>query len=128
MHRYACIYTYIYVHTYICMYIYTLLGDDAKNVVIVPLKNILKLLLHICIDMHVYIHIYMYIHIYIQIYSYVHICTYIHIYIYVHIYTGDDAKNVVIVPLKDVLKLPLAFDHKAVLTDYIKKYHNYILT
>eukprot|EP00596_Hydrurales_sp_CCMP1899_P008513 CAMPEP_0119051520 /NCGR_PEP_ID=MMETSP1177-20130426/73103_1 /TAXON_ID=2985 /ORGANISM="Ochromonas sp, Strain CCMP1899" /LENGTH=671 /DNA_ID=CAMNT_0007030737 /DNA_START=91 /DNA_END=2106 /DNA_ORIENTATION=+ len=41
---------------------------------------------------------------------------------------GDDAKNVALVPLRDVLKMPLAFDHKVVLTEYIKKYHNYILT
>ena len=36
---------------------------------------------------------------------------------------GDDAKQVVVVLLKDAIKLPLAFDHKQILTDYIKRYH-----
>jgi hypothetical protein len=36
---------------------------------------------------------------------------------------GDDAKGVRLIPLAQVLSLPLAFDHKRILTDYIKKYH-----
>lgn len=40
---------------------------------------------------------------------------------------GDDAKGVRLVPLKDVLNLPLAFDHKTILHDYIKKFHPTVL-
>ena len=36
---------------------------------------------------------------------------------------GDDAKNVVLVPLTDILTLNLAFDHKQILTEYIIHYH-----
>jgi ADP-ribose pyrophosphatase YjhB (NUDIX family) len=36
---------------------------------------------------------------------------------------GDDAKAVKVVPLKDALNLPLAFDHKKILTDYTRKFH-----
>lgn len=37
--------------------------------------------------------------------------------------SGDDAKEVVLVPLRSVLKLDLAFDHKAILQSYIEEYH-----
>ena len=40
---------------------------------------------------------------------------------------GDDAKGVRLVPLKDVLNLPLAFDHKIILHDYIQRYHPTVL-
>ena len=36
---------------------------------------------------------------------------------------GDDAKGVEVVPLSKALSLPLAFDHREILTDYIKRYH-----
>lgn len=36
---------------------------------------------------------------------------------------GDDAKGVVLVPLKDALLLNLAFDHALIISDFIKKYH-----
>jgi ADP-ribose pyrophosphatase YjhB (NUDIX family) len=36
---------------------------------------------------------------------------------------GDDAKAVEIVPLRSVLNLDLAFDHKAILQSYIEQYH-----
>lgn len=36
---------------------------------------------------------------------------------------GDDAKAVKVFPLKEALSLPLAFDHKKILTDYTRKYH-----
>lgn len=41
---------------------------------------------------------------------------------------GDDAKQVVLVPLKDVLKLDLRFDHPKVMKDYIERYHSNLLT
>jgi hypothetical protein len=37
--------------------------------------------------------------------------------------SGDDAKDVRIVALEDVLRLPLAFDHKQILSAYISLYH-----
>jgi 8-oxo-dGTP diphosphatase len=40
---------------------------------------------------------------------------------------GDDAKSVQLVPLKDVLSMPLAFDHKTILTEYIQRFHPSIL-
>ncbi|RYH00639.1 NUDIX hydrolase, partial [archaeon] len=40
-----------------------------------------------------------------------------------HLHSGDDAKAVRQVLLKDVLKLNLAFDHHQVLTEYIQRYH-----
>jgi 8-oxo-dGTP diphosphatase len=36
---------------------------------------------------------------------------------------GDDAKAVKAIPLSEILSLSLAFDHKTVLTDYLKRYH-----
>lgn len=36
---------------------------------------------------------------------------------------GDDAKSVKLVALRDVLKLPLAFDHRTILYEYIEKFH-----
>lgn len=36
---------------------------------------------------------------------------------------GDDAKSVVLVPIMEVTDLNLAFDHKQILTDYIKTYY-----
>ena len=35
------------------------------------------------------------------------------------IHRGDDAKEVVVVPLRKVLSLELAFDHKQILSDFI---------
>ena len=40
---------------------------------------------------------------------------------------GDDAKQVVLMPLKDALRLNLAFDHHVILSDYIKAYHPSLL-
>lgn len=40
---------------------------------------------------------------------------------------GDDAKAVKAISLKDVLDLPLAFDHRHILTDYFQKYHPHYL-
>jgi len=37
--------------------------------------------------------------------------------------SGDDAKDLVLVRLEDAVKLPLQFDHRQVLTDYIHRYH-----
>lgn len=45
-----------------------------------------------------------------------------------HMKNGDDAKAVKTFPLKDALHLPLAFDHKKILLDYIRKYHPEIST
>jgi 8-oxo-dGTP diphosphatase len=39
------------------------------------------------------------------------------------LHTGDDAKSVKLVPLKDLLQLQLAFDHRQILTDYLEKFH-----
>jgi hypothetical protein len=39
------------------------------------------------------------------------------------IHKGDDAKSVQIVPMRSVVNLNLAFDHKAILMDYIQRYH-----
>lgn len=36
---------------------------------------------------------------------------------------GDDAKAVKIIPLKDIINLQLAFDHRTILTDYINQFH-----
>lgn len=36
---------------------------------------------------------------------------------------GDDAKAVVVIPLSQVLSLDLAFDHRAILTDYLREFH-----
>lgn len=36
---------------------------------------------------------------------------------------GDDAKSVVVVPLRDILALNLAFDHREILAEYIQRYH-----
>ena len=41
--------------------------------------------------------------------------------------SGDDAKDVRIVPIRDVLHLPLAFDHRQILSDYLAQYHAYAL-
>ena len=38
------------------------------------------------------------------------------------LHTGDDAKQAVMVPIKDLLDIDLAFDHKKILTEYIRKY------
>lgn len=40
---------------------------------------------------------------------------------------GDDAKQVKWVKLKDSLNLPLAFDHRMILHEYIQKYHPHLL-
>ena len=40
---------------------------------------------------------------------------------------GDDAKAVKLVPLKEVLQLPLAFDHRTILYEYIDKFHPTLL-
>ena len=40
---------------------------------------------------------------------------------------GDDAKSVVVIPMSKVLSLELAFDHRAILTDYIRDFHPHIL-
>jgi hypothetical protein len=40
---------------------------------------------------------------------------------------GDDAKAVKLVPLREVLHLDLAFDHRSVLTDFIHRYHPLLL-
>ena len=40
-----------------------------------------------------------------------------------HAKSGDDAKSIQSVFLKDILSLKLAFDHKRILTDYLKTYH-----
>ena len=37
--------------------------------------------------------------------------------------SGDDAKAVEVVPLRSVLNLNLAFDHKSILKSYIEEYH-----
>ena len=42
---------------------------------------------------------------------------------FTNIRRGDDAKSVVIIPLKDALKLNLAFDHKTIIQDFIARYH-----
>jgi hypothetical protein len=39
---------------------------------------------------------------------------------------GDDAKAVVVIPLSQVLSLDLAFDHRAILTDYLNEFHPHI--
>ena len=41
--------------------------------------------------------------------------------------SGDDAKRVELVRLRDVLGLRLAFDHRQILTDYIRAYHPSLL-
>lgn len=40
---------------------------------------------------------------------------------------GDDAKAVKLIPLKEVLQLPLAFDHRTILYEYIERFHPTIL-
>jgi 8-oxo-dGTP diphosphatase len=40
---------------------------------------------------------------------------------------GDDAKQVVVVTLKEAVKLRLAFDHEKILRDFIKRYHPSLL-
>jgi hypothetical protein len=42
--------------------------------------------------------------------------------------SGDDAKDVRIVALEDVLQLPLAFDHKEILSAYITLYHSSVMS
>ena len=44
-----------------------------------------------------------------------------------YIHTGDDAKGVRVVDLKDVLSLNLAFDHRAIFEDFIRRYHPHLL-
>ena len=39
------------------------------------------------------------------------------------LHKGDDAKGVEVVRLDHVLRLDLAFDHRVILTDYIRTYH-----
>lgn len=41
----------------------------------------------------------------------------------VNLHSGDDAKDLVQVNLKDILKLNLAFDHRKVLSEYLRRYH-----
>lgn len=41
----------------------------------------------------------------------------------VHMHRGDDAKSLELVPVNKVLSLDLAFDHRQILIDYIRKYH-----
>lgn len=43
------------------------------------------------------------------------------------LHTGDDAKSVKVVQLKDVLSLNLAFDHKMIFEDFIRRYHPHLL-
>ena len=43
------------------------------------------------------------------------------------LHTGDDAKSVKVVDLKDVLSLNLAFDHKYIFEDFIRHYHPHLL-
>jgi ADP-ribose pyrophosphatase YjhB (NUDIX family) len=40
---------------------------------------------------------------------------------------GDDARAVEVVPLRSVLRLDLAFDHKRILQSYIEEYHPSLL-
>ena len=41
---------------------------------------------------------------------------------------GDDAKSVMLVSLRDIMKIDLLFDHAQVMKDYIKHYHPHLLT
>ena len=41
--------------------------------------------------------------------------------------SGDDAKDVRMVPIGEILRLPLAFDHMQILSDYLAQYHAYAL-
>ena len=41
--------------------------------------------------------------------------------------SGDDAKDVRMVPIGEILRLSLAFDHRRILTDYLTQYHAYAL-
>ena len=41
----------------------------------------------------------------------------------VDIKSGDDAKAVKLIPLSQILNYQYDFDHKLILTEYIKKYH-----
>lgn len=43
------------------------------------------------------------------------------------LHTGDDAKSVKVVHLKEVLSLNLAFDHKYIFEDYILRYHPHLI-
>jgi len=43
------------------------------------------------------------------------------------IHNGDDAKELKLLRLDSLLALPLAFDHREILTDYLKKFHPTIL-
>jgi 8-oxo-dGTP diphosphatase len=43
------------------------------------------------------------------------------------LHTGDDAKSVKVVDLKDVLSLNLAFDHRYIFEDFIRRYHPHLL-
>ena len=43
------------------------------------------------------------------------------------IHNGDDAKELKLLRLDSLLTLPLAFDHRQILTDYLTKYHPTIL-
>ena len=42
-------------------------------------------------------------------------------------HSGDDAKRVELLPLRDVLNLRLAFDHRQILAEYISAYHPNLL-
>eukprot|EP00602_Paraphysomonas_sp_CaronLab_P003599 CAMPEP_0185029198 /NCGR_PEP_ID=MMETSP1103-20130426/15362_1 /TAXON_ID=36769 /ORGANISM="Paraphysomonas bandaiensis, Strain Caron Lab Isolate" /LENGTH=183 /DNA_ID=CAMNT_0027563857 /DNA_START=135 /DNA_END=686 /DNA_ORIENTATION=+ len=44
------------------------------------------------------------------------------------IHSGDDAKAAVLVPLREALKLKLAFDHKVILEEFIKHFHPTLLS
>lgn len=41
--------------------------------------------------------------------------------------SGDDAKQVKLFPLTEAVSLPLAFDHRKILTDYMHRYHSSLL-
>ena len=45
----------------------------------------------------------------------------------IRIHTGDDAKELKLVRLKEILGLTLAFDHRQILTDYLATFHPNIL-
>jgi 8-oxo-dGTP diphosphatase len=40
-----------------------------------------------------------------------------------NMHRGDDAKGVDLIPIKEILNLHFAFDHRTILTDYLTKYH-----
>lgn len=43
------------------------------------------------------------------------------------IHSGDDAKRVELVKLREVLRQSLAFDHRRILSEYIEHYHPYLM-